>query len=412
MASATLADLSTQAPPRFPMKREPLSPPAEFRDFQQQPGLVPVQMWNGKRAWLATRYEDVRSLLADNRFSANPATEGFPTISEGRASLVYSEEPSFIRMDPPDHSHLRRMLTSEFTLNRVAAMRVKTEFLVEKLIDEMLAGPKPVDFVKAFSLALPATIMSGILGVPTEDQPFFEDCGNRITDFSLPAGESLRAAEQFRAYIYTMIENKTASLDEHDDLISRLIRNYVQPGELSVDEAVRTVQLLILAGTETTAHSISLSTILLLRDRESFDALRDNEDPVFTRAAVEEMLRYTSVVQYMCARVALEDVDYKGHLIRKGEGILPMLPQANRDPSRFSDAEKLNIFRKEKVPHVAFGFGVHQCLGQALARLEMEVAFDRLPKRIPTLRLAGELSDVTFKGDSITHGVHDMMVTW
>jgi len=380
-------------------------------DFLSDPWLTPVRLWNKQRAWVATRFDDVRALLADPRLSALPTRPGFPILSEGRAQIVHQQVDSFIRLDGEEHARIRKMFTAEFTVKRISDLRERTIALTNSLIDRMLAGSKPVDFVKAFSLKLPSNLMGQILGVPEEDEEFFQDCGTRMIDLSLSAAENMEAAEEFRLYICRLVDSKRANPGA-DDLITRLIRERLDTGELTYDETVATIQLLIIAGHETTAHTLSLSTILLLLDRRNFEAIGQSNDPKFFRNAIEELLRYTSVVQYQTGRLAMEDVEIRGHTIRKGEGVWCFLPAANRDPDRFENPEQLDIFREIKVPHVAFGFGAHQCLGQALARLELQVALELLTRRIPTLRLAGTLDDIEFKGLSLTHGVHNMMVTW
>lgn len=401
----------TEALPLFPFERPALSPPTELAGFQQEGPLRLVRLWDGNRAWVVTRYEDVRTLLADNRFSAVPTTPGFPNISEGRASLVYGEDPHFIRMDPPDHTRMRRMLTSEFTLQRVQDMRPMIESILNTLIDGLLAGPQPADIVTRLALPLPSSAMSQLLGVPYEDHDFFEECGARKTDLSLPPGEAIRAGKQLREYIRGLIATKNAEPEPPDDVIGRLIASQIRPGLLSEHEALAMLELILVAGHETTAHSIGLGLVLLLQDRTLFEALVETDDREFVRRNVEEVLRYTSVVQYMCGRIATADVEHDGHLIRKGDGILPMVNQANRDPSRFADPDRFDPSRESK-PHVAFGFGVHQCLGQALARLELECVFSMLPKRIPTLRLAVPVSELQFRGMAITYGAEHVPVAW
>jgi len=399
--------------PYFPFARPPLDPPPEFSKFQQEARLAPVRLWNGERAWLVTRFDDVRELLADSRFSAIPSSPGFPNVSEGRSRLVHSETPSLIRMDDPDHARFRRMVTREFTINRITALRPIVEAEVEALIDKLLAGPNPGDFHSVFSLQLPAVVIAKMLGVPLSDNDFFAEQAAKKVDNSLPPEEVVEAGRKLRAYIVDLLHEKMRGPEQYDDIVGRLILDHMQPGHLSFEEAIPMIELLIIAGHETTANSLSLGLLSLLQHREAFAVLRADPNDDIVRRAVEEMLRFHSVVQLMCGRVAREDVPFAGKLIRKGEGILPMLNQADRDPGRFPNPDLFDILRPTMTPHVAFGFGVHQCLGQPLARLEMNAAFSRIAARLPTLELAVPVSEIPFKNEfSINHGVNALPVRW
>lgn len=409
---ATLTpDAPLEALPSFPFSRTPFHPPREFQESQNDPWLTPVRMWDGRRAWLVTRLEDVRLLLGDRRLSANPANPGFPAVSETRAALFKNDNPSFVRYDGADHSRIRKMLMPEFTVPRVMSWRNAIEQMTDELIDVMLSGPKPVDFRQTFASKLPSDVMCLILGVSHEDYETFRDCSDRLVDIGSAPEENIRADADFRAAVSKLVEQRTQDLSG-DDLTTRLIRDQYLQGQLTEKELLANLQILFLGGFETTANTLAHCIILLTQDREAWDALGTSDDPIFIRTAVEELLRFTSVVQYQCQRVAVEDFEYRGRTIQKGDGILSMIHGANRDPAVFDKPDELDIFRRTRNPHLAFGFGPHQCIGQALARLELAIALPALAKRVPTLRLAGTLDDIIFKGSAITHGVSNVQVTW
>lgn len=398
--------------PAFPFGREPKNPPSEFRAAQLAGGLTPVRMWNGRRAWMATRYEDVRALLMDKRFSANASDPRHPTLSESRAALVQSDNPSLIRYDGAEHARLRKMFLPLFTVKRIEAMRALVEQLTNQLIDEMLAGPKPANFVDAFGLRLPSMVLCQIMGVPAQDAAVFHSCTSRMVDIHQPPEGTIAANAEFAAYVTELIDRKKHEDLSGDDIISFLLREYYVPGLITDKELTANLQILFLAGHETTASTLAHSIIALSEEREQWHKLGTCDDPAFLRSAVEELLRYTSVVLHQTNRFALEDVLFNGQLIRKDEPILCMVNGANRDPSVFADPDRLDLSRSMQSPHVAFGFGAHQCLGQALARLELSIALPALARRMPDLRLANSLDDMVFRGDALTYGVFNVQVTW
>lgn len=410
---ASLAqDTSVENLPQFPLPRRPMDPPAAFDAFRKAPWLTAVRMWNGQRAWLVTRYDDVRKLLSDPRVSANPATPGFPSVSESRAALFnQAEYPPFIRLDGEAHARIRKMLLPEFSIRRVEGWRQEIDRISNALIDAMVAGPQPADFVQSFALPLPSIVLAYLLGVPEEDRDFFHDVTQRMAAIGQSPEQIAVADREYRDYIRRLIAAKRADMSS-DDLTTRIIRDQVLPGHLSEEEFCSTIQILFIAGHETTANTLSLAAILLTEHPDQYRALAQSDDPDFVRNAVEELLRHTSVVQYQCMRAATADIEFRGEVIRKGDGILPMIHGANRDDTRFDDPDRFDIGRKVKSPQVAFGFGPHQCLGQALARLELAIALPLLARRLPALRLAGTPEDVVFKGQGITHGADKLMVRW
>jgi cytochrome P450 len=209
-----------------------------------------------------------------------------------------------------------------------------------------------------------------------------------------------------------VIKEKEKSPSIHDDLIGRLITAQIRPGHLSHNEAIGIVELLLQAGHETTANMTTMGLLSLLQSPEAFEEVQLASAPAGLRNAIEELLRYQTVVQFVGARVALEDVEIAGEVIRAGDGVLAMIDAANHDPAIFERPHQLSLGRDFRTPHMAFGFGIHQCLGQPLARLEMEVVFGTLLRRIPSLTLACKPEELKFKKEALVHGLVSLPVTW
>lgn len=395
--------------PWFPIARQcPFVPPEEYWKFQQQPGPVRIRMWDGTHAWLFTRYDDVRAVLGDNRFSGNPGVAGFPSLSAAR-NAVLDLEPAFIRMDPPEHGHFRRMLTREFMIKRVEAMRPRIEEIFGRLLDELVKRGPRANLVEDLFLPFTSEVIAGILDVPREDHGFFQE-QSRLkvlldADPAIPKG----ASERMLSYLDTLITEREKDAENREDLLSRLIVEQVRPGNLSHRELVVMAELLLMAGHETTANQMALGVYSFLTNPDQLALLRS--DPSLLRGAVEEMLRFHTIVHYNAFRVALEDVEVGGHTIRKGEGVVALISGANHDETAFENPQKFDITRRA-AHHVAFSYGNHQCLGQPLARLELQTVFGSLFERIPTLRFAIPQEEIKGKGDHFVQGLQTLPITW
>jgi cytochrome P450 len=312
-------------------------------------------------------------------------------------------------MDDPEHDRQRKMLTRNFMIKRVEGMRPRVQQIVDELIDDLLAGPKPVDLVAAFALPVPSLVICELLGVPYADHDFFQACGKKMVATGTPAAQALTATDELRSYLLDLIVAKQQA--PTDDLIGRLVTGQLATGELTAEEVAEMSLLMLIAGHETTANMIGLGTLTLLRHPEQLAELRDTEDPTLIANAVEELLRYLNIVHVGRRRVATEDVEVSGRLIRAGEGVIVVTEAGNRDGTVFPEPDRLDLHRQARH-HLAFGYGVHQCLGQPLARMELQVVYGTLFRRIPTLRLAIPWPQVRFKHDMIVYGVHSLPVTW
>ncbi|WP_327067882.1 cytochrome P450 [Kitasatospora sp. NBC_01302] len=387
----------------WPMPRScPYSPPDAYRALRDQPPLK-VRIRDGE-AWLVTRHDQVRQVLTDPRFSADDQQPGFPI------RIQLPPEPgvmSFNRMDDPEHGRLRRMAMTEFTARRTRAMRPEVELLVDRLLDELAAGPRPVDLVDNFAVRLPSLVIARMLGVPEEDEHAFTEQSRTILSQEASGEEILAAFVEMSQYLDRLTTQKER--DPQDDMLSRLAQRYVATGELTHQELVAMGRFFLVAGHETTAHQISLSVLSLLRDPEQLAHLR--EDPELFRPAVDELLRYWSISQDNQVRAAIEDVELGGARIAKGEGVIVAIPSANHDESVFPDAHRLDV-RRDARAHIAFGHGPHLCPGAPLARMELEVCLRALFTRFPTLRLAVDEAKVDFRENTIVYGLNQLPVTW
>jgi cytochrome P450 len=300
------------------------------------------------------------------------------------------------------------MVTAPFAIKRIEALRPSVQTMVDDLIDRLLAGPKPADLVEAFALPLPSLVICRLLGVPYQDHDFFQFNSRTMLQLSVTDQERTAARDRLYDYLDELVDRKLA--EPGDDLISHLLGR-IADGELTRDEVVQTAVLMLIAGHETTANMIALGTFALLQHPDQLARLRAAEDPREIAGAVEELLRYLSIVHTGRRRAALEDIEIGGLTIRAGEGLIFPNDLGNRDPEVFSDPDRLDLGRPARR-HLAFGFGVHQCLGQPLARMELQVVYGTLYRRIPTLRLAVDPADIPLKHDGIVYGVYRLPVSW
>jgi cytochrome P450 len=367
-----------------------------------------VRLWDGSVHWLVTRYDDQRALYGDQRLSADTSRPGFPYSNEAFRNSVTQAPPSFLNMDDPDHARIRRMVTGAFTIKRIEALRPAVQEMTDDLIDAMLAGPKPVDLVEAFSLALPSLVICALLGVPYEDHEFFQE--NSSVGLRRDAKpEDVRAATTAQlTYLQDQLDAKAA--DPAEDLLSDIAAR-MHAGDLTRPEASMLGVLLLGAGHETSANMIALGVLALLEHPDQLAVVRDTEDPKVLADAADELLRYLTIVHTGQRRLALEDIEVGGQAIRAGEGIIIPGATGNWEAEHFPEPERLDVTRDARR-HMAFGFGIHQCLGQPLARLELQIAYRTLLRRIPTLRLATEIEKLPFKDDGLVYGVYEMPVTW
>ncbi|MGW0711445.1 cytochrome P450 [Streptomyces sp. NPDC002643] len=394
--------------PDYPMARAegcPFDPPPGLRPLQQEGPLARVRIWDGSTPWVVTRYADQRALLADPRVSADHTRPGFPNNGPSGETAQ-----SFLRMDDPEHSRFRRMVQSAFTMKRVAAMRPLVQRMVDGLIDDLLAGPKPADLVTALALPVPSQVICLLLGVPYEDRAFFQDNATLLVSRETTREDGAAAYGRLQDYLRGLIDAKTT---DPDDAVLSTLAARVAAGDITRDEAVLMGILLLIAGFETTANMIALGTMALLEHPDQLTRMRAADDaPEKVAAAVDELLRFLTVNHVGLRRVAAEDIEYGGHTIRSGEGVILLNDIGNREPDVFTgDPDQLDLSRDARR-HIAFGYGIHQCLGQGLARMELQVVYPTLLRRVPTLKLAAAADDIPLKHKAIFYGTYELPVTW
>lgn len=396
--------------PNFPMQRCPFAPPSQYAEIRKQSGLSKIRMPDGSWAWIVTRHAEVKQVLGDARFTTVPATPNYPMVAPARASLLRNEHPAtLIRMDPPHHTKHRRMLSKEFMVKVIEGMKPYLEGTIDRLMDEMEAKGGSADFAHVFALALPTTVISHLLGVPYEDEEFFHERALAKLDLKADPEVPVRAGREMREYLDKLITRKLEAAEPADDLITRLLHNHMLTGDITREEALATIELLLMGGHETTANMIALGCLSLLENPDQKDELV--ADPSLVVNAVEEMLRFHTIVHYNGPRVALEDVEVGGTMIKQGDGVMALISAANRDPEAFEDPDRFDIHRKA-IHHVAFSYGVHQCLGQALARAELQIVFSKLFQRFPNLKLAVPFDELEFRYDAFVYGIDKLPVTW
>jgi cytochrome P450 len=406
MTTAPLPPLPTRPPSGCPF-----DPPEGLDRLRAEEPLSKVALDDGTWAWLATRYADVRAILGDARFSSDTNTPGYPVSGMTGGGPRPGATRGFIRMDPPEHTRLRRMVTRDFMVKRVEELRPTLQKLTDELCDALERVDRsehPVDLVKALALPLPSLAISLLLGVPYEDHETFQRLTGALLSREISEEDRGAARAELLEYIDRLVESKKS--EPGDDILSRLVTERYDKGELTHEDLVAFAVLLLVAGHETTANMIGLSALTLMLDRDT--ACRLREDPALIRGAVEELLRFHSIIRNGPRRAALEDVEVGGQLIRKGEGVIVAVPSANRDEDVFPDAGRLDIRRPNAQHHVAFGYGIHQCLGQALARAELQVVITTLLRRFPTMRPAVPLEEIRFRTDMVIYGCHALPVTW
>ncbi|MFI1157328.1 cytochrome P450 [Streptomyces sioyaensis] len=396
-------------PHGLPMDRDagPFNPPRQITRLREARPVSPLVFPDGHEGWLVTGYDAVRQLMADTRFSSRQDI-GILHVPYETPGMPAATEPSpqipgmFIAMDPPDHTRLRRRLTGAFTVKRMKTLEERIIAITERQLDELACLTPPVDLVKEFALPVPSLVICELLGVPYADRETFQVNSAKFMVKDQSLEEKMAAYGALTTYLAELVTRKRAAPGE--DILSDLARHE----DLTIEELTGAAFLLLLAGHETTANMLALGTFALLEHPGQFAELRANPD--LLPGAVEELLRYLSVADTFY-RYATEDIELGGETIGKGSTVVVSLLAANHDPQRFENPDTLDIHRKARG-HLSFGHGIHQCLGQQLARIEMRAGFDGLLRRFPTLKLAIPADEVKLRTDMNIYGVHELPVTW
>ncbi|MDO0924544.1 cytochrome P450 [Streptomyces sp. TG1A-8] len=395
------------APVPFPQDRTcPYHPPTGYDPLRDGRALSRVTLFDGREVWLVTGHATARALLADSRLSSDRSRHDFPVPSPrflaGRGRRV-----GLLGVDDPEHRAQRRTVVPSFTLKRATGMRPQIQRTVDGLLDAMIEKGPPADLVSAFALPVPSMVICGLLGVPYEDHEFFEEQSRTLLR-GPTAADTAQARDRLEAYLGALVDRKAQQRTPGDGVLDDLVHHQLRDGTLDRAELVSMAVILLVAGHETTANMISLGTYTLLQHPDRLAELRT--DPALLPAAVEELMRMLSIAEGL-QRIALEDIEVAGVTIRAGDGVLFATSVINRDPAVYDDPDALDWHRSARH-HVAFGFGIHQCLGQNLARAELEIALGSLFERLPGLRLAAPARDIPFKPGDTIQGMLELPVTW
>ncbi|MGI5500544.1 cytochrome P450 [Lentzea sp. CA-135723] len=385
----------------------PFDPSAGLTELSER-GRVHRIEHNGDNVWLVTGHDEARAVLAAPQMSSD-------RINSPRARAMLSPElhaemfpperraGSFIFMDAPEHTRFRRLLTGQFTVRRMRDLTPRIHEIVTAQLDAMLAKGAPADLVHDFALPVPSLVICELLGVDYGDRDEFQKRTSKLLNLNTTVDEQIKNTTEMRAFMKSLVLAKRAN--PGDDLLSGLVKDT----DLTDDELTGIANLLLIAGHETTANMLALGTFALLEHPDQWAKLRDN--PELVDNAVEELLRYLSIISSGVSRHAKEDVVIGGVTIRAGDTVVVSVPAVNRDDSQYDDPHALLVDRP-RGHHVAFGHGIHQCLGQQLARVEMVVGFTELLKRLPALKLAVPADEVPLRTDMSIYGVHSLPVTW
>ncbi|MFF3909946.1 cytochrome P450 [Streptomyces sp. NPDC001848] len=376
----------------------PFDPPAELLDARRHGPISRYTHPGGKPGWLITGYDLVRSVLADSRFSSRKEL-----LNVGDFEVPPAPPGEFLLMDEPQHGRYRKPLVGKFTVRRMRLLTERIEQITADCLDAMEKAGPPTDLVTAFAKPIPTIVICELLGVPYEDRGSFQEQIDTFMGGETSEEELIAAYTATQEYLAQLVAAKRAN--PTDDVLSELTDSDL------TDEELKGISLILLAaGFDTTANMLSLGTFALLQNPAQLAALR--ADPALTDGAVEELLRYLSVAKTFM-RTALEDVELGGQTIEAGTTVVLSYHTANRDPERFTDPHVLDLRRKDATGHLAFSHGIHQCLGQQLARVEMRVAFRALVDRFPTLRLAVPAAEVGLRPETADiYGVKSLPVTW
>ncbi|MEU1994251.1 cytochrome P450 [Nocardia gamkensis] len=377
----------------------PFDPPPGLATIRARRPLTRMSFPDGHQGWLATGYREVRAVLADPRFSVRYEITHYPLADAGEIPPAVPGD--MLGVDPPEHSRYRKLLAGKFTVRRMRQLTEHVSSITDAHLDEMERAVGPVDLVKVYAFPIPALVICELLGVPYRDRDLFQQNVAALGGVDDSMHERVAAFTTIQDYIRELVGTKRK--EPADDLLSDLTGTDLTDDELSGIGA-----LLLGAGLDTTANMLALGTFALLAHPGRREALRS--DPDGTDRAVEELMRYLSIA-HTGARTALTDVELDGQLIKEGETVAISFQAANRDPAAFDDPDTLDIGRNA-VGHLGFGHGVHQCLGQQLARVEMRVALPALVQRFPTLRLAVPADEVPLRHGLDIYGVHALPVTW
>jgi cytochrome P450 len=395
--------------PVFPFPRDarcPINPSPDYAKVRDEKSFPKIRTWNGDEAWLVTGYEDSIEILADaESFSNDPRNEGYPRATPAVQVLSRGVLPM---LDPPEHTPLRQLVNQEFNIKRIESIRPLIQRVVDDALDEYLSRPQPADFVAYFAFRVASVMICELLGVPYEDHKLFQQCVEQCHGAGATVEEAVAATEEIDGYLETLLQRQEE--DPTESIVGRFVTTGLRTGLVARDETLTLMRFMIEAGFDTTANTMSLGTLALLQNPEQLAALRD--DPGLVRGAVEEILRYTSIIHQGGRRAIRADSVIAGNVLKRGEGVIVARDAANRDGRIFENPEAFDIRRPNAKRHITFSYGIHLCAGSSLARAELQAVFSTLFQRVPTLHLAVPEEQLRYKDDSQVFGLYELPLAW
>ncbi|MFI9815971.1 cytochrome P450 [Saccharothrix variisporea] len=391
----------------FPMRRGgcPFDVPAEYGTLRSAEPVSRALLRDGSTVWLVARHADVQAGLVDERISCDGSTPGIP-MPGGSGVDPVGRRSSFVRMDPPEHDVHRKLLAPDFTMRKARALRPWIQGVVDSALDDLAGSGQPADLVRLLAMPVPSTVVCHVLGVPHSDHEFFQSRAAVMLDRGSSRDDLRNAVVELRTYMIGLLQDKRAN--PGDDVLTKLAHAPADLG-LTDDDLAGAAQSVLNASHEATVNMIALGTLALTENPHALAELKADRN--LWPAAVDELLRYLGIGDLLSPRIAKEDLDIAGQRIAAGEGLYFLTGSANRDEEVYADPAAFDLHRPHRG-HLAFGYGLHQCLGQNLARVELEVVFESLFRRFPDLRPAVPVDELSYKHDSALFGVHELPVVW
>ncbi|MGW7491545.1 cytochrome P450 [Streptomyces sp. NPDC054786] len=402
-------DRAGTEPRSFPLAQKcPFQHTPEYARLRAEEPVSKVRLeTSDQEAWAVASHDLVKQVLSSPHMSSDWRKPGYPLQVALSQEILDNLELPLLALDAPDHTVRRRLLLPEFTVKRMQALRPRIQEIVDECVDRMLEKGGPVDLVQELAVPVPTLLFAELMGAPAEDVTAFRDHAEGTMTRGVKAAELDRIQLEMEAHLDALVTKKEKN--PTDDLLSRIILKNKEDGQLEHHDMVAIARMLLFGGFDTAANMISLGTVTLLQHPEQFAEIK--QDPTLTPKAIGELLRYLSINDSASGRVATADVQLGDVTVRKGEGVVLLYGSANRDETVFEDADTFDIHR-DTHGHVSFGGGIHQCLGASLVKVELEIVFNTLFRRIPGLRLAVPFKELSFKDDTLIYGMYECPVTW
>ncbi|KAJ3181297.1 hypothetical protein HDU85_003603 [Gaertneriomyces sp. JEL0708] len=391
--------------PLFPFSRpSDHQPPTEFAKLRATEPVSRVKLWDNTEPWMITKHKDVCQVLADDRFTKVRTHPNFPELNPRGKMAAAAAKPTFVDMDPPEHTKQRAMVMDFFTKDYVERNRPMIESVVDSCIQRLKRCQQPADLHSEFAIHIPYLVIAKVLGIPEEDTARFIQWTAVRSSGSSTAREASQASQDLMDYMRRLVEKKISNPGDND-VISKLVVDQLRPGHTDIEDVVQISFLLLVAGNATVANEISLGLVALKEHPEMLNDIKSN--PALIPDFVEEVLRYFTSSAMACRRVAKVDVQVGDKTIRADEGLIASNQSGNRDESVFENPDEFRI--RKPNPHLGFGYGIHYCPGEWWARAEMQIAFERLFKELPNLRISG---DIKYSDPDKDVGIVALPVSW